>query len=338
MVTITLCNGVEISKEEWTRLREMNPRMQPAQIKAAFERNLDDAVMNALDIHSQGVPRLDISRFSNPMIVGSGNAIAAAKIVFAGRKAVFADETNYQAVFAQHQPDGVIVVSASGTRQAADVVKEYSGEQGIDPLVITCNGSSPAVRNLAPAHQSNVIVTQKASNPSQVELFTYNTATYLGWVLSRTQEDPRRIKTFIEQEVAPSIPADMVEYNAFFFFLPDRFDALPEMLNNKFDELLRPMYACQAFTVKGETHSKTIINSSSRLYVAIGCDIPIDCTPAWHIPLPEGSGYGAVMAIAYTAIGHIQGSHPPQFKRNLPDFCFNRYQNRFGAPRNPLDP
>ena len=110
MVTITLCNGVEISKEEWTRLREMNPRMQPAQIKAAFERNLDDAVMNALDIHSQGVPRLDISRFSNPMIVGSGNAIAAAKIVFAGRKAVFADETNYQAVFAQHQPDGVTTI------------------------------------------------------------------------------------------------------------------------------------------------------------------------------------------------------------------------------------
>ena len=59
--------------------------------------NLDENVLQALDFFiAHQPPRLNLDQFKLPFVVGSGNAFNTGKIIFSGRSAIFADESEFK--------------------------------------------------------------------------------------------------------------------------------------------------------------------------------------------------------------------------------------------------
>ena len=54
--------------------------------------------------------------------------------------------------------------------------------------------------------------------PKQREPYTYNTSTYLGMILGRTKEDPKKIETFIKNKVDKIKLPSFKKYNKFFWY------------------------------------------------------------------------------------------------------------------------
>ena len=72
---------------------------------------LDSVVLGALELFvQQPLPHVDVSQYRHPLVVGSGNAEAAGRIVFENSQAVFASESTVEAKLQNiPQIDGVVV-------------------------------------------------------------------------------------------------------------------------------------------------------------------------------------------------------------------------------------
>ena len=84
-------------------------------------------------------------------------------------------------------------------------------------------------------------------------------------------------------------------------------------------------------------HAKTIVPYEKELFISFGDPNNRFGNEAQrlHIPLPEGSDYGAVMAVGYYVIGHIQKAHPPYFKEHIQKYT--EYASQiFGHPIAPI--
>lgn len=279
----------------------------------ARTKDLCEVVLDALGLHAgQPLPELGLGSPKRRLVVGSGNGLAAGRIIFADEDTVFADEGQYERTIDEMASiDGAVVVSASGEKDAPEMV-EY-----LDPrtttYLLTCREDSTAAQYLKERYKGRVVVT-----PSNEEPITYNTSTYLGMVLAKTQEDPRAIRAHIEGKVEPLIPPDLTMYGAFYLIVRPEFDAVREMLLTKFDELFGPMLNGRCYTWGQTLHAKNVVESDKELYVSFGYDNELfgyeDCR--LHIPLPEPAGFAAMIAIGYYVIGRIQSQFPPWFKWN----------------------
>ncbi len=146
--------------------------------------DLDEAVVAALKLLSvTRLPETNIREFKRPLVVGSGNAAAAGRIIFRDADAVFADESNYtERLAAASGIDGAFIISASGGKHAPSIAKDLKS-RGLCTVLLTCNERAPAGLD---ADKTCVF-------PKNPEPYTYNTSTYMGMILSSTGEDPRRI-------------------------------------------------------------------------------------------------------------------------------------------------
>lgn len=268
-------------------------------------KDLSSVVLEALDLHSSGTPPAPhFGASSSRLIVGSGNALPTGRILFAGEDALYCDEGQYQATLDRESGiDSAVLISASGTKHAPMIIGDLLG-RGIPTYLLTCAAASPAV-DLLPA--DHVVVTR--SNPEPV---TYNTSTYMGMMLTRTQENTSSIKQHILANVAPQIP-DLKKYEAFYLIVRPEFEIEIEMFITKFDELFGGRINGRCYTPEQTLHAKTVVPWDKELFISFGYDNHSFGSERLNISLPDSCGYVAMLAIAYYVIGCIQAQKPPWF-------------------------
>ncbi len=276
--------------------------------------DLDTVVLGALELFCESaVPPLPTQR-GRTLVLGSGNAAVAGRIVFAGTDTRFAGVATYQEAIKDETYDQVVVLSASGGKHAVPMVQAAQAEE-LPVIVITNNQSAPAAAQL---DQANVLVFPKNREP-----YTYNTSTYLGPILAATGESAATIHRHITNTVEQQLLRNLADYSAFCFILPDDYREICDMINTKFDELFGPAVVGRAFTVSEIMHAKTVVCSGDELFIALG-------VPNQHyglaknrlaVTLPPSVNWGGVMATAYYVVGKIQAAHPPYFKSSVEAYC-----------------
>jgi len=272
---------------------------------------LDVAVLGALELFQrEKLPELNTKKYKRPLVVGSGNAEATGRIIFEDTDAVFASESNFESKL-KHIPDidGVILISASGGKHAP-IIAKYAKDFGKSVTLITNNPNAEANKFIG---DDKIFVFPKNREP-----YTYNTSTYLGMILGKTNEDPEKIREFIQQEIDTLTLPDFSRYDKYFIIIPPKFSGIIRILEVKFIELFGRRIARDVETSEYMKHAVTVV-PSNELFVSFGEENTMWGEPdqRLHIPLPENAGYAMMMAIGYYVIAQIQKQHPPYFKENI---------------------
>lgn len=274
---------------------------------------LDRIVLEALDLHaSYPVPSLKFKKARQRVVIASGNALPTGKVLFHDENAQFYDESQAASVLKRSgRADSYVVISASGAKHAPLIVADIL-RKGHVPSLITCDMDSPAAR-LLPG--KNVVCTKKIDEP-----ITYNTSTYMGMMLTRTRENPRRIREHLVKRVTPILP-DFTKYRSFYFIVPAQFQIELEMFRTKFDELFGGRICGRCYTFEQTMHAKTVVPWEKELFVSFGQRNDVFGLERLHVPLPDNPGFVAMLATAYFVVGKIQSRKPAWFERNA-----NRYK------------
>lgn len=294
--------------------------------------DLDVAVLGALELfQTTPLPQLDLSAYAHPLVVGSGNAEAAGRILFEKADAIFASESNYEEKLrAIPTIDGVVLISASGEKHAP-IIARTARALGKHVTLITNTPNSSASRELDHQHPYDEYVFPKNREP-----YTYNTSTYLGMILGNTKEDPAAIERFIRDHIDTLTLPDLSQYNKFYLIVPARFSGIIRMLQVKFIELFGRMVARDVETAEYTRHATTVV-PSDELFISFGEENTTWGKPEnrLFVPLPQNADYGAVMAIGYYIIAQIQKQHPPYFKQHIVQFM-NQVSALFGQTMSPI--
>jgi hypothetical protein len=270
--------------------------------------NLDESVMSALEFFEKNPPpKLVLPPFKRPLVVGSGNAIATGKILFARADAAYATESTVEEVLGRVKVDGAVLISASGGKSSIAIARLLK-ERGVSTMLFTNTKDS-----LAAEFVKDVSVFPKVREP-----YTYNISTYLGMILGALGESPKAIREHIEQTIAPRLP-DLAHFDALFFVVPPRINRMREMLITKCDELFGPRVSARAYNPEQVWHSKTIVPSDTELFVHLGADLG-EFGEKNKLVIPLSGRYGEAMAASYFVVGKVQAAHPPYFKEHLAEY------------------
>lgn len=294
--------------------------------------NLDQSIINALNFFSQNQPpKLDLTNFSLPFVVGSGNAYNTGTILFSEQAGIFADESNFKSLVQSYKPviekgliNQAIIISASGEKDSVWEV-EYAKANGLKTTLLTCGAKSSAAKIA-----DEVLAYRKIAEP-----YTYNVSTYLGMILSATNEDPAAIKNFIENL---KLPENFANYESFAFVLPDKYGTICPMLDIKKSELFGPFVSLRAFPEGHARHAKFVIPTEKELVISLGSknDFFGDENHRWEIELPENADFGFVLSLTYYLTGKIQASKPAYFKENIENYC-NDYGPKAYGKNDPFE-
>jgi len=284
--------------------------------------SLTEVVLAALELfEKKGLPEVKFKNFKKPVVVGSGNAIATAKILFEGSDAIFADENNYKEAMKRNGVDGVFIFSASGAKHAPIIAKEAK-KDNLNIQLITCTNNSLAQEIVG---KENTIITNKNREP-----YTYNTSTYLGWIIAKTREDPIKIHEFIEKKINNSIPRNIGNYEGYLLVLPNEFEGLINLFNVKFVELFGRQVARDIYTYEQMKHAVTVVPNKKELAIQFG-DGDFDFeNDILKIPLPKKLNLAQMMAIGYYTIGKIQENKEQFFKENISSYIKRLNKTTFG--------
>jgi len=289
---------------------------------------LDEVVIASLDFFIKSPPSiLDISNFSLPFVVGSGNAINTGKILFSAKAAIFADESNfkstvsaYQAVIDKGLITDAVVISASGEKDSVWEV-ELAKAMRLKTTLLTCKPSSSAAK----------IADSVLDYKSIAEPYTYNMSTYLGMVLSATGEKPDEIKQFLQSvEVIPGFS----DYTSYAFVVPDKYLNVTPMIITKGDELFGPHVMIRAFTEGHARHAKFVHPWDKELVITLGMKNNYFGDPKhrWNIPLPELASFGTMIALTYYLCGLVQRAKPNYFAQDIETYCTDYGPKAYGKP------
>ena len=281
-------------------------------------KSLDEIVLAALDFFSKNeAPRLEVSQFKFPLVVGSGNAYQTGKIIFGNRSAIYATESDFKAVLKQYDKlikdktiTEAIIISASGEKDSVWEL-ELAKKSGLKTTLLTCSPESSAAK----------IANQTTNYRKLPEPYTYNTSTYLGMILSATGEKTEMIKKFLKKL---KVPKRFKQYQSYAFILPDKFANLAPMLDTKRHELFGPKVSLRAFSFGEARHAKFVVRDKKELVISFGKNLYFGEPEArWEINLPDSADFGTLMAVTYFLTGLIQKSKPDYFKKNIIRFCGN---------------
>ena len=314
-------------------VRESMKGIRGKEIPAENIPNLDQTVIDTLDFFTENPPpSIDVAKFKSPFVVGSGNAFNTGIIIFAGKDATFADESNFRSIIASSNkrtqdglPRCLVVISASGGKDSKWEV-ELGKEHGLKTTLLTTKPESDA------AKVADEIVTFKSIS----EPYTYNTSTYMGMILGATHEDPTKIKDFID---SLNFPDSFANHKAYSFVVPDQFMQVCPMLDIKKSELFGPHVSLRAFPQGHARHAKFVIQTPEELVISLGQKNEYfgDPNHRWDINLPENSNFATIMAVTYYIVGKIQASKPPYFKENIGNYISNYGPKAYGPTTKPFD-
>lgn len=293
--------------------------------------DLDQIVLNGLSFLSKnGLNKITaIKKLSWPLVVGSGNAFHAGRILFKNQATIFADESNFRQQLKAVRPlikkgliKEAVIISASGEKDAVWEVKAAK-QAGLSTHLLTCQANSTAAR-LADTHQ----VFPKAPEP-----YSYNFSTYLSMILSVSKESPIAIKNYL---LRLKRPKEFLSYKYFSFILPDEFRVIADMLTVKDDELFGPYSSLRAYSKGQARHAKFICQSKQELVISFGPNKFFGpAKQRWSIKLPKDAQDGLALSLAYYLVGLIQASRTPHFKRGLPEYCLTTGPRPYGR-KNPF--
>ncbi|MCX6798246.1 MAG: hypothetical protein NTX66_03495 [Candidatus Falkowbacteria bacterium] len=279
--------------------------------------NLNTIVLAGLDFFIKNkVTRLNFKNKSLCFVVGSVNAYNTGRMLFHKQAALFADEGNfleilktYKSLIASQSVKEAIIISASGEKDSIWEIKAAKAA-GLKTTLLTCNPDSSGAK-LADKN----FFFKKISEP-----YSYNFSTYLGMILSATQENPIAIKKFLGRI---KMPRNFKNYSFFTFILPDKFKPIVDMLNVKDDELFGPYSSLRAYSEGNARHAKFICESNKELVVSFGKNPYFGLAKnRWKISLPKEADFGLVLSLAYYLSGLIQASKPSYFKNGLANYCY----------------
>lgn len=279
--------------------------------------NLDVAVLGALELFiDKTLPKIDVSMYKHPLVVGSGNAEATGKIIFEKADAVFASESNYEEKL-QNIPaiDGVVLISASGGKHAP-IIARRAKELHKHVTLITNTTNSLAHDELDNIHNYDEYILPKNREP-----YTYNTSTYMGMILAATGEDPAKIYEYIKSNTMKIMYLDFKKYNKFYLIVPAKYSGIIRMLQVKFIELFGRNIARDIETDEYVPHATTVA-LSNELFISFGIKNETWGKPEnrLYIPLPNNADYGAMMAVGYYIVAQIQKAYPHYFKDNIGNY------------------
>lgn len=288
--------------------------------------DLDSIVSRTLDFFIQNPPvKIDLEAYDFPFVVGSGNAYNTGTILFSGKSAVFADESDFRSLIEAYKPaidkgliTQAIIISASGEKDSVWEI-ELAKEYGLETTLLTCGADSSAAKIA-----DKVFAYRKIAEP-----YTYNTSTYLGMVLSSTNEDLEAVRRFVNDL---ELPENFGQHDAYSFVLPDRFGNICPMLDIKRHELFGPHVSLRAFPEGHARHAKFVISSEKELIIGVGGAIDHFGHPdhRLEIEIPEDAGFGFVLALTYFITGKIQASKHPYFKENIENYCLDYGPKAYG--------
>lgn len=286
--------------------------------------DLDVAVLGALELFANApLPQIDLP-LKRPLVIGSGNAEYAGRIIFKDADAVFASESTFEDRLASIPDiDGAVLISASGSKHAVTIGKKLK-DVGVKAWLLTNNPAAPAQESFDP---DKFLVFPKNREP-----YTYNTSTYLGLILARTRENPNTTRAFIETHLSDDLIPSFAGRQAFTFILPSQYGELRAMLRTKFDELFGPKLVGRFFTPEEFKHAKSVIKDPDELFINFS-DSPTGQENELKLSLPDG--YGAALSVSYYVVGLIQRSKPPYFKENIGRYC-EEASAVFGTDINPI--
>ncbi len=278
--------------------------------------NLDDSVMAALDFFSQKPPkRLNLKKFSFPLVIGSGNAYNTALIIFSRQAKITATESNFEQLIKDYKSwikkkdiREAVIISASGEKDSPREIKACQ-KVGLNTTLITCSPNSRAAKI-----SDKIISYEKLPEP-----YTYNVSTYLAIIMGASGEKAKDIKEFIKQL---KWPKKFSEYKAYSFILPDNFAAISPMLEIKQHELFGPHLSLRSFSYGEARHAKFVHKWDKELVISLGKNKYFGVPKSrWQINIPRQTGNALVMALTYYIIGKIQASKTPYFKKDIKDYC-----------------
>lgn len=283
---------------------------------------LPEVTLGALELFiKKGLSDVKIKEFKMPVVVGSGNAISTAKILYQDKNVIFADENNFNEAFLQDGVDGVLIFSASGEKHAP-IIAKAAKKLNLNVQLITCSTNSSAEKIVG---SKNTIITNKNREP-----YTYNTSTYMGWILAKTRENPEKILDFIDKKVKNKIPSDLGLYDGFLLVLPNEFEGLSNLFNVKFVELFGRQVARDVYTYEQLKHAVTVVPNKSELAISFGEGEFDFQNNILNIPIPKNCGIATMMAIGYYVIGNIQNQKKPYFKENISSYIKRLNKKSFG--------
>lgn len=274
------------------------------------------SVKAALELFSKQAPSaFKASDFKFPLVVGSGNAINAGKIIFSSQAAIFANESNlknilenYKELFDKKIIKEAVVISASGEKDSVWELRDLK-KAGLKTTLFTCTKNSSAEKV---ADKSFVF--DKLPEP-----YTYNVSTYLGMIIASQGEKAKNIEKFINSF---KLPANFHKYTAYSFVLPDEFSAITPMLEIKRHELFGPHLSLRAFSYGEARHAKFVNPWEKELVISLGKNNYFGLKKhRLEVKLPKNSGSGLVMAFCYYLIGLIQDKKPQYYKKNIVKYC-----------------
>jgi len=273
--------------------------------------DLDICVLGALELFNKNkIPRIKIS-YKHPLVVGSGNAEATGKIIFRDIDAVFANESNFKEKLRRIKSiDGVIIVSSSGGKHAP-IIAKYSKKHKKSITLITNKKNSPTEKLFL-----NKTLFKSIVFPKQREPYTYNTSTYMGMILGKTKENPKKLYNFIINKTSKLKLPNFKKYNKIYIIIPSNLSEMKRMIQVKFIELFGRQIARDVETIEYIKHATTVV-PSKELFISFGEENKQFGKERLFIPLPKNADYVALMSISYYIIGKIQKQNKAFFKENI---------------------
>lgn len=292
--------------------------------------DLAQGVVRALDFFSKTkLNKLDLKRFSFPIVVGSGNAYNTAQILFSQQRAIIADESNFKKIIANYKDliekkiiKEAIIISASGEKDSVwelELAKKYK----LKTTLLTCSAESSAAK----------IADEVLLYPKIDEPYTYNISTYLGMILSASGENPKKILEFIKKL---KIKTNFSEYRAYAFILPDEFSSITAMLDIKKSELFGSKLSIRAFSFGHARHAKFVIPDEKELVISLGSEKNKyfgNEKSRWQITLPSKAGFAFILSLTYYLIGKIQSTKAPYFKKHISNYCHDYGPKAYGQKK-----
>jgi hypothetical protein len=289
--------------------------------------SLSEIVIQSLEFFEKEKLSLNIPKFKKPLILGSGNAKVTSKIIFNNQNVIFADESDFQEKFKLHKDiDGAIIFSASGEKHSV-IMADFLKKNNVETYLVTCNKNSSASKIIG---KKKTIVSPKIKEP-----YTYNTSTYLGWILSFTKENPSKILNTIKKIDKKIKDFDFSLYKGFLLAIPNEFELIGNMFNVKFTELFGRHIARDVYTFEGLKHAVTVVPMKEELAIKFIKKDSSDTNFYFNgdileINLNKTINIGEMMAIGYYIIGKIQEQNIQYFKKYINEYVKYLNKTKFG--------
>ena len=276
--------------------------------------DLNIAVLAALELFTnKNAPKINVV-YKRPLVAGSGNAAATGRLLFSDKDVVFSDESDFEKKLRTIKNiDGVVLISSSGEKHAPEIVEICQKKYKKSVILITNTKNSSAQKKINKKGEICFF-------PVNREPYSYNVSSYLGMILGKTKEDPKKIKRFIEKRISKIDFSNFSKYKKFYFLIPSEFKELNRFFQIKFTELFGRNIAKDIETFEQVKHANTIVESRDELFISFGKKNNLYGKNKLHIPLPNDASFASMFCIGYYIIGMIQKSHPNWFKKNISNY------------------